>query len=139
MNQENRTLVTKKKQPESHDVEYIIRILPMRVRCCCLAILAQANRKIFSTLSLRLSVCLSISLCVSVHFSTMSRRQPNIIITGTPGVGKTSHCDVLAANTGLKHLSINQIVKDRGCHDGWDKEYKSWIVDEDKVGQTIHC
>lgn len=68
----------------------------------------------------------------------MSRRQPNIIITGTPGVGKTSHCDVLAANTGLKQLSINQIVKDRGCHDGWDKEYKSWIVDEDKVRQTIH-
>ena len=68
----------------------------------------------------------------------MPRRQPNIIITGTPGVGKTSHCDVLAANTGLKHLSINQIVKDRGCHDGWDKEYKSWIVDDDKVRQIVH-
>ena len=65
-----------------------------------------------------------------------SRTQPNIIITGTPGVGKTSHCEQLAANTGLKHLSINQIVKDRGCHDGWDAEYKSWIVDEDKV--TYH-
>lgn len=63
----------------------------------------------------------------------MSRSQPNIIITGTPGVGKTSHCEVLAANTGLKHLSINQIVKERGCNDGWDAEYKSWIVDEDKV------
>ena len=68
----------------------------------------------------------------------MPRRQPNIIITGTPGVGKTSHCDVLAANTGLKHLSINQFVNDRGCHDGWDKEYKSWIVDEDKVRQTVY-
>lgn len=65
-----------------------------------------------------------------------SRAQPNIIITGTPGVGKTSHCEQLAANTGLKHLSINQIVKDRTCHDGWDAEYKSWIVDEDKV---IYC
>lgn len=62
-----------------------------------------------------------------------SRIQPNIIITGTPGVGKTSHCEQLAANTSLKHLSINQIVKDRACHDGWDAEYKSWIVDEDKV------
>ena len=68
----------------------------------------------------------------------MPRTQPNIIVTGTPGVGKTSHCYVLAANTGLKHLSINQIVKDRGCHNGWDEEYASWIVDEDKVRQTSH-
>ena len=67
----------------------------------------------------------------------MTRTKPNIIITGTPGVGKTSHCDVLAANTGLKHLSINHIVKDRGCHDGWDDEYKSWIVDEDKVRHIV--
>ena len=66
----------------------------------------------------------------------MSRTLPNIIITGTPGVGKTSHCELLATNTGLKHLSINQIVKDRGCHDGWDAEYKSWIADEDKVCQS---
>lgn len=61
------------------------------------------------------------------------RSQPNIIITGTPGVGKTTHCETLSRMTGLKHLSINQIVKDRGCHEGWDEEFQSWIVDEDKV------
>ena len=61
------------------------------------------------------------------------RTQPNIIVTGTPGVGKTTHCETLAQNTGLKHLSINDIVKERGCHDGYDQEFKSWIVDEDKV------
>jgi broad-specificity NMP kinase len=61
------------------------------------------------------------------------RSQPNIIVTGTPGVGKTTHCETLAQNTGLKHLSINDIVKERGCHDGYDDEFKSWIVDEDKV------
>ncbi|KAK4697042.1 adenylate kinase, partial [Lecanoromycetidae sp. Uapishka_2] len=63
----------------------------------------------------------------------MLRRQPNIIVTGTPGVGKTSHCEQLASNTGLKHLSINSIVKDRSCHEGWSEEHKSWIVDEEKV------
>ena len=61
------------------------------------------------------------------------RTQPNIIVTGTPGVGKTTHCQTLAQNTGLTHLSINEIVKERGCHDGFDKEFQSWIVDEDKV------
>lgn len=63
----------------------------------------------------------------------MSRSQPNIIITGTPGTGKTSHCELLAERTGLKHISVNQIVKDQECHEGWDEEYQSWIVDEDKV------
>ena len=61
------------------------------------------------------------------------RTEPNIIVTGTPGTGKTTHCEILAQNTGLKHLSINDIVKERGCHDGFDEEFKSWIVDEDKV------
>ena len=69
----------------------------------------------------------------------MPRKEPNIIITGTPGVGKTSHCELLAQNTGLKHLSINQTVKERECHDGWDDTYKSWIVDEDKVSVPGGC
>ena len=61
------------------------------------------------------------------------RKAPNIIITGTPGVGKTTHCEVLAERTGLRHLSVNQIVKEKGCHEGWDDKFLSWIVDEDKV------
>lgn len=63
----------------------------------------------------------------------MARSLPNIIVTGTPGTGKTTHCEVLADKTGLKHLSVNQVVKQRECHEGWDDEYQSWIVDEDKV------
>ncbi|KAG9247869.1 POS9-activating factor FAP7 [Calycina marina] len=65
------------------------------------------------------------------------RTKPNIIVTGTPGVGKTIHCEIVAQNTGLKHLSINDIVKERGCHDGYDAEFKSWIVDEDKLLDAI--
>ncbi|KKA25975.1 hypothetical protein TD95_002152 [Thielaviopsis punctulata] len=67
----------------------------------------------------------------------MSRTQPNIIITGTPGVGKTTHCEIIAERTGLTHLSVNQVVKDRECHDGYDEEYSSWIVDEDKLLDAI--
>lgn len=48
-------------------------------------------------------------------------------------MGKTTHCESLAENTGLKHLSVNDVVKERGCHDGYDEEFGSWIVDEDKV------
>ncbi|KAI1075244.1 P-loop containing nucleoside triphosphate hydrolase protein [Whalleya microplaca] len=65
------------------------------------------------------------------------RTNPNIIITGTPGVGKTTHCETLAEKTGLRHVSVNQIVKDKECHEGWDEEFMSWIVDEDKLLDTI--
>jgi adenylate kinase len=61
------------------------------------------------------------------------RKSPNIIITGTPGVGKSSHCELLAQKTELKHFVINEIAEQRGCFDGRDEELGSWIVDEDKV------
>ena len=63
----------------------------------------------------------------------MARHQPNIIVTGTPGVGKTTHCEQLAQETHLRHLSINRIVKERDCSDGWDEELQTSVVDEDKV------
>lgn len=65
------------------------------------------------------------------------RTSPNIIITGTPGVGKTTHCEQLAQSSGLKHLDINKIVKERNCSDGYDEELKSVIVDEDKVHNNL--
>ncbi|EMR61479.1 putative pos9-activating factor fap7 protein [Eutypa lata UCREL1] len=65
------------------------------------------------------------------------RKSPNIIITGTPGVGKTTHCEALAERTGLRHLSVNQIVKEKECHEGWDEKFMSWIVDEDKLLDAI--
>lgn len=69
------------------------------------------------------------------------RTSPNVIITGTPGVGKTTHSEILAERTGLRHLSVNQVVKDKECHEGWSDEYQSWIVDEDKVskGEPHSC
>lgn len=61
------------------------------------------------------------------------RTSPNVIITGTPGVGKTVHCEQLAQDTGLRHLSINQVAKDRDCFESYDNELGSWVIDEDKV------
>jgi broad-specificity NMP kinase len=61
------------------------------------------------------------------------RTEPNIIITGTPGVGKTSLAELVARNTGLTHLRVNDIVKERECHEGWDEGRACWVVDEDKV------
>jgi adenylate kinase len=65
------------------------------------------------------------------------RTSPNIIITGTPGVGKTTHCEQLASSTGLTHLNVNKVVKERDCEDGFDDELNSVIVDEDKVSHEM--
>ena len=67
-----------------------------------------------------------------------SRRLPNIIVTGTPGVGKTTTCAELISQSSstafqLRHLSINTIVKDKSCYDGYDDELQTSIVDEDKL------
>ncbi|EEH10531.1 DUF1671 domain-containing protein [Histoplasma capsulatum G186AR] len=68
---------------------------------------------------------------------TKMRTLPNIIITGTPGVGKTVHCEQLAQDTGLRHLSINQVVKEHNCHEGYDDTFQSYIVDDDKLLDAI--
>ncbi|PKY05357.1 DUF1671-domain-containing protein [Aspergillus campestris IBT 28561] len=65
------------------------------------------------------------------------RTSPNVIITGTPGVGKTVHCEQIAQDTGLRHLSINQVAKDRGCFESYDEELETWVVDEDKLLDAI--
>jgi adenylate kinase len=75
-----------------------------------------------------------VHLLLSLTFISMMRTNPNIVITGTPGVGKTTHAELLARNTGLKHLPINQVAKEHDCHEDWDEELQTWIVDEDKVG-----
>lgn len=67
------------------------------------------------------------------------RTSPNVIITGTPGVGKTVHCEQLAQDTGLRYLSINQVAKDRDCFETYDDELDTWVVDEDKVCFAGFC
>ncbi|CAI5721480.1 unnamed protein product [Peronospora destructor] len=47
-------------------------------------------------------------------------RGPNILVTGTPGTGKTSMCQQLA-------------VKERGLHSDRDEEFDCFVLDEDKV------
>ncbi|ODV76847.1 P-loop containing nucleoside triphosphate hydrolase protein [Suhomyces tanzawaensis NRRL Y-17324] len=77
----------------------------------------------------------------------MSRRYiPNIIITGTPGCGKTSHAEGLVAqlneeihvkNTKFQHFSISDIAKERKCIDSYDEVLDTSVVDEDKLLDSL--
>lgn len=72
------------------------------------------------------------------------RTLPNIIITGTPGVGKTTTITQLLSLASsstpplaLKHLSINDLVKSRNCHEGYDDNLQTYIVDDDKLMDEV--
>jgi adenylate kinase len=56
-----------------------------------------------------------------------------IVLTGTPGVGKTYLARRVCKKLGWNHLEINKLVKREGLYIGYDKKLKSWIVDERKI------
>eukprot|EP00729_Bicosta_minor_P026492 gene26492-26924_t len=57
----------------------------------------------------------------------------NILVTGTPGTGKSTFCAALAAQTGLTHIDISQLVTEKGLDAGNDDERGCLLIDEDKV------
>jgi hypothetical protein len=63
----------------------------------------------------------------------MTKRGPNILITGTPGTGKTTTCELVASATGMQHVNVGELVKKEELHNGWDDEFECWVIDEDKV------
>jgi len=72
------------------------------------------------------------------------RKFPNVLLTGTPGVGKTTTCTQLVSLAqemspafNLKHLSINDLVKTRECHEGYDEKFQTYIVDDEKLMDEV--
>ena len=62
------------------------------------------------------------------------RYGPNIIVTGTPGCGKSSTCEFLKNKLkDYKYYNISDFAKDNDCFEGYDEGRKSHIVDEDKL------
>ena len=58
---------------------------------------------------------------------------PNILVTGTPGVGKTSFAAELATRLGLTHLNVGTLAEEHDCFDGYDDERDCKVLDDDKV------
>lgn len=72
------------------------------------------------------------------------RKYPNIIVAGTPAVGKTTTVTEILSSASesspaipLRHLSINDLVKSRECHEGFDEELQTYIVDDDKLMDEV--
>lgn len=69
----------------------------------------------------------------------VERKIPNILVTGTPGTGKTTTSELIAEATGLTHVNVGDLVKQKQLHEGYLEEFDTHILDEDKVMQhRIH-
>uniref|UniRef100_A0A5B7BDG9 Adenylate kinase isoenzyme 6 homolog n=1 Tax=Davidia involucrata TaxID=16924 RepID=A0A5B7BDG9_DAVIN len=62
-----------------------------------------------------------------------TRKKPNILVTGTPGTGKTTMSSALAEATEFRHINVGELVKEKNLHDGWDDEFDCHIINEDLV------
>ena len=65
-------------------------------------------------------------------------RAPVIIITGTPGTGKTTHAQMLVEESPvpLTHINVGDLVKEKELYEDYDEEWQSYTVDEDKVSMA---
>lgn len=62
------------------------------------------------------------------------RFKPNLLITGTPGCGKSTTCELLQRRLpDYKYYNISDFAKEHDCHDGYDEARKSYIVNEDRL------
>lgn len=58
---------------------------------------------------------------------------PNILVTGTPGVGKTTLCTAVCAQLGLRHVDVGAFARERGLLGEYDGRLHCHYLDEDGV------
>jgi adenylate kinase len=71
--------------------------------------------------------------------TSMPRQLPVIIITGTPGTGKSTHAELLTdvSPIPLTHINVSEWVKEKGFQESYDVEWQSFTVDEDRVSLVL--
>ena len=62
-----------------------------------------------------------------------------IIVTGTPGVGKTVFATLLAKKTGFSFFSVGDLVRKERLHKGFDRRARSYIIDERSVRRRLRA
>lgn len=65
--------------------------------------------------------------------SAQDRSNPNILISGTPGTGKSTLAKKLAEETGLKWVNVGDLAKEKGFLGEWDEEYGCHVLEEDPL------
>ncbi|XP_053612808.1 adenylate kinase isoenzyme 6 homolog [Plodia interpunctella] len=64
---------------------------------------------------------------------SLPRTVPNILITGTPGVGKSTISQTLADRLQFNWREVSKIAEEYNCLDEYDPEYQCPFLNEDKL------
>lgn len=64
---------------------------------------------------------------------------PVIVITGTPGTGKSTHAELLVQESPfpLQHINVSEFAKQEELYENFDAEWNSYVVDEDKARTRV--
>lgn len=61
-----------------------------------------------------------------------------ILITGTPGVGKTTLSKKIAEELKMQHYDITAYIKEHKLYDGYDEALDTYVFDEDRVAVHLN-
>ncbi|KAJ7597175.1 P-loop containing nucleoside triphosphate hydrolase protein [Mycena floridula] len=66
---------------------------------------------------------------------SQTRSSPVIIITGTPGTGKSTHAQLLVNESPipLQHVNVGDWVKEKALFEKFDEDWQSYTVDEERL------
>ncbi|XP_067931205.1 adenylate kinase isoenzyme 6-like [Watersipora subatra] len=62
-----------------------------------------------------------------------TRSKPNILVTGTPGTGKSTLCQELAERTKLEYINVGDLAKENNYFDGYDEDRGCPVLHEDQL------
>ncbi|KAL8440171.1 hypothetical protein Efla_003536 [Eimeria flavescens] len=65
------------------------------------------------------------------------QRRPNLLVTGTPGVGKTTFSQQLAEELEFTYLNVAKLISEESLFQEWDDELKCSIFDEERVADRL--
>lgn len=60
-----------------------------------------------------------------------------IVVSGTPGTGKTTVAKALAKKSNARYINVNRLIKPYQLAEGYDKKRKTKIINIKKLNQAI--